>query len=439
MCTGVVVSQGKIAMKRTLGPLGKGILMHRHFWRCVFLAALCVPALALMLFASPISVLAATLTPSQNSFAVSPTQGPVGAVISISGTGVLFPDGTQVSLGYTVDYRTCNIVAGGQSGVVQDSAFKGWFRWPAGTGTGTFGICASTNNSFTFQLGSYQVLSASAPRVSVASTTLTVGHQSTVSGANFLPGGTSVSLIWRSTNGGKSQLIGTAVSNGAGAFTHVFTVPVHASTGSYTLTGVVGGGSPPTLSAATTFHVEGVTLVAVPTPTALPSPTSAPTSVAATPAAIIHPTSSVVQPTNATGGETSLLVPIALGGGLLIALALGAGVLVVRKQRTLVTTPDPTSGPLLWPEAANTMVGGMHAGAGAFTPWPGTTYPGGNSLASNPGMEYLPLPGATMPTPTWSKAAPIPFDPGLAEAMHEAQVSLFATPRPPVGEEVEVQ
>lgn len=429
-------------MKRLAGPQGKGIFLHRHWWRCVLLVGLFAPLLAIVLFASPIfaaPAFAASLISAKNTFTVSPTQGPVGAVITVNGSGVFFSDGTQVKLGYTVDDRTCNLVSGGQSGVVSGSAFSGWFRWPTSTGTGTFGVCASAN-SFVFQAGSYQVLSASVPRVAVAPTIPKAGQQATVTGANFLPGGVSVNLIWRSTNGGQSVSLGNVSANGTGTFTHTFTVPAHASTGSYIVTGLVGGGSPPVLSATTTFHVSGITLAALPTSTANPSPTVAPTS-APTKPATASTTSRV--PVNMNGDDlankTSLFLPIALGGALLIALALAAGVLVVRRQRSLAVS-DPTSGPLLWPDAAQMMSGGADMGAGAFTPWPGVMYPGGNQPSGNPGMEYAPLPGPPPPA-VWNHraATPIPFDPGLAEAMHEAQVSLFATPRPPVAAEAEVQ
>jgi hypothetical protein len=90
--------------------------------------------------------------------------------------------------------------------------------------------------SFTFQMGSYQVLSDAVPRVSVAPGTPQAGKQATATGANFLPGGTDVSLIWRAVKGGQSIFLGTAVSNNDGTFTQTFTVPSRTSTGSYTLT-----------------------------------------------------------------------------------------------------------------------------------------------------------------------------------------------------------
>lgn len=445
-------------MKRNAGPQGKGIFAHRHGWRCVFLAGLLMVLLTPLLMFSSTSVYAAPLAFDKNAFTVSPTRGPVGAVIAVSGSGLFISDGTKVNLGYTVDDKNCTIVGGGQAGVAQDGAFRGWFRWPTNTGTGTFGVCA-TVGSFTFKVGSYQVLSASVARIAVTPTAPQAGKQATVSGSNFLPGGVSVRLIWRSTSGGSSTVLGTAVASSSGRVSYTFTVPARSSTGNYTLTATVGSGSPPTLSASTTFHVDGITIVAVPTPTANASPTTAATAPAQASPTAQSSTTLPVTTDSGQASKTGLFVSIALGGTLIILLSLGAGVFFVRKQRRLAGLSDPVSGPLLWPEAASMMTRGPvsgpgisgagisgpgGSGPGAVTPWPGAMYPGGNSPMGNPGMEYMPLPGNTapqvvVPPSVVKKAVAVPFDPGLVEAMREAQVSLFATPRPPVNEEIEAR
>lgn len=429
-------------MECTSGPQGKSISLHRHYWRCVLFAGLFMALLVLLLPARFPRVFAASLSPTKNAFAVSPVQGPVGAVIAVSGNGVFFSDGTRVNLGYTVDNKTCTLVGGGRVGVVRNGSFSGWFRWPAETGTGSFGVCA-TANAFTFKVGSYQVLSASVPHISMTTTSLKAGKQAIVSGAHFLPGGTHVNLIWRSTHGGQSIVLATAVSSGSGAFTRAFTVPSRSGTGSYMLTAIVGSGSPPTLSASTTFHVDGITIVALPTPgprvNATATTTDGKTSTATPQVATKQP----VNTNDETATEMGLVASIALSGGLLIVLALGVGVLFVRRQRRLAGVNDPSSGPLLWPEAVSMIAGRMPGGPisepGAFTPWPGTMYPGGDVPLGSSGMEYMPVQRVTAPHATLNKSVTIPFDPGLVEAMREAQVSLFATPRPPVHEEIEVQ
>lgn len=434
-------------MKRFVGPQEKSTQRHSHFWRCVLLSGLFALLLTLIFaanFAIASPAFATVFAASRSTFTTSPTRGPVGAVIVVTGKGVGLPDGTEVDLGYTADFQNCNILSGGRPGVVQNGAFSGWFRWPAGTGKKSFGVCVSTGNSFAFQVGSYQVLSDSTPHISVVPTVPNAGKQATVSGENFFPAGTSVNLVWRSKNGGESVSLGMVSSDGAGAFTHTFTVPSHASTGSYMLTGVVGSGSPPTLSAVAAFQVSGITIVAVPTSTASPTPTATPTSVATAPATATPHAVIAHRPASADANlasKTGMLLPVALAGTLLIALALGAGVLVVRRQRSLVASSQVSSGVLSWSDVTPAPTGSPPTEAGAFMPWTGTIYPGGHSPVGNPGMEYSPLPEPVVPPPrvVWNKTPTIPFDPGLAEAMREAQVSLFAMPRPPVSEEVEAQ
>lgn len=426
-------------MKHASDPTGKGISFYSQVWRLSLVAGLCVCALVVGFSAGSVfspSAYAASVSPSARTFSVSPTQGPVGAVIVVRSSEAFVSDGTKINLGYvSADGSTCNVVSGGQAGVVHDHAFSGWFRWPASTGKGSFGVCIDVDGN-PYRIGTYTVLSATPARVTVSPTTPNAGKQATVSGASFLPAGTKVSLFWNSAQGGQGISLGTVSSGSSGTFTHTFTVPSRASTGSYIVTATVGSGQPPTLSATTTFRVNGITIVAMPTPTAMPSPTVAPT---ATPTTSATASATKTKQTGSSGGKNSgksgLILPIALGGSLLIALALVAGVLVVRKQRApLPAVSDEFS----WhgaPDPALLAGGGYAPGPGAalyqMSGAPPPTRSGMGYAQSAPGPE-------AQPTLIMGQngGAAIPFDPGLAEAMREAQVSLFATPRPPVGEEV---
>lgn len=424
-------------MKHASDPTGKGISFYGYLWRFALVAGLCMCALVVGFSAGSVSspsALAASVLSSQRTFTVSPTQGPVGAVIVVSSSGTFLSNGTQIDLGYvSADGSTCHVVSGGQAGVVRNHAFSGWFRWPTSTGKGSFGVCIEVDGS-PYRVGTYTVLSATPARVTVSPTTPDAGKQATVSGANFLPAGTLVSLFWRSARGGQSISLGTVSSGSSGTFTHTFTVPSRASTGSYIVTGTAGSGQPPTLSAATTFQVHGITIVAMPTPTARPSPTVAPTTAPTAPATATATKTKQASGGEKSGGKSGLILPIALGGSLLIALALVAGVLVVRKQRALVPT---ASDEFSWhgaPDPALMSAGGYVPGAGALYQMGGAPPPESSGMGYAPGQHGP----ETQPTLIMGQnnGAAIPFDPGLAEAMREAQVSLFATPRPPVGEEV---
>ena len=205
-------------MKHASDPTGKGISFYGYLWRFSFVAGLCVCALVVGFSAGSVSspsAFDASVLSSQRTFSVSPTQGPVGAVIVVSSGGTFLSDGTQISLGYvSADGSTCHVVSGGQAGVVRNHAFSGWFRWPASTGKGSFGVCIEVEGS-PYRVGTYTVLSATPARVTVSPTTPDAGKQATVSGANFLPAGTSVNLFWRSAHGGQSISLGS-VSSGSG-------------------------------------------------------------------------------------------------------------------------------------------------------------------------------------------------------------------------------
>lgn len=428
-------------MKRISGPMGEGMAARGRFWRWLLLAALSLLLLLACFSLSargPSSVFAASSLPLARGITSSPTQGPVGAVITVTGSNLStsrYPSGTQIDLGYSTDFSNCNAVTDSRSGIVKNGAFSGWLRWPASTGTGSFEVCASIHGSNSpFIVGMYQVLSATSPQISLTPTTPGAGKQVTVTGANFLPAGTNVSLVWPAANGLPAISLGTVPSDGTGAFSQNFTVPAHAITGMYSVQASVGSGQPPTMSASTSFHVNGITIAPVSTPTASPVTTATPTVVAtATATSTANGTLGANHPANinSDGGSsmnsTNLLLPIGLVGFVIVLAALLGGVFVVRKQRALALAA-PVAGNVAWSGA-----GGM-LDNGGFAPvamqQASTQPPPGNSM-----LGRLTRPHKAI-TPEVSRAQrPIPFDPVLAEAMRQAQVSLFATPRPSPGEE----
>lgn len=419
-------------MKHAASSTEKGFSLYRYSWRFLLTAGLAVALLAvafLLSYMTPARTFATAQIARFNGFTVSPSQGPAGAIIMVTGTNLRYPDGTLVQLGYTLDFIDCNAAPDSKGGVINNRAFSGWLRWPTSTGTGTFGACALVAGRTLF-IGTYHVLSASVPQISVAPTTLNAGKQASVTGANFLPAGTDVNLFWRSVNGGQTLALGTVTSDSTGAFTSTFTVPSRASTGTYSVIATVGSGQPPTLSALKTFHVNGVTIVAVPTPrasptaTAVASPTAQTTATAGSTPAGSSQATHTNDPASLSNGS-SMIMPIASGGLLLVVAALVAGILVVRRQRVLTTTPG--SGGPSWAGAASLEASGAFSPREVYHP---------NSFAGPPAHNRSPMP-YTAPAPAGAQdVSAIPFDPALAEAMRQAQVSLFATPRPPVQEEV---
>ncbi|MEO7019213.1 MAG: hypothetical protein ABI234_03580 [Ktedonobacteraceae bacterium] len=417
-------------MKHAASSTEKGISLPRHVWSYALAAGLLIALLAVLFpwhFLAPTHVFASAQVPTKNTFSTSPSAGPVGAVIAVSISNVSFPDGTQIQLGETTVFSSsCTVVTDSQGGTVQNKSFSGWLRWPTSTGTGTFQVCAKAGTSTISAgfAGFYNVLSATPPQVTVAPTSPDVSKQATVSGTNFLPSGTSVNLLWHAANGGQTLALGTVTSDSSGAFTQTFTVPSRSSTGSYVVTATAGSGQPATLSATTTFHVNGITIVAVPTPVAQASPTltASPTAPAT---ATVSSTPVSQQTTSKVSGSvpdsSGTILPLVLGGLLLIVVALVVSVLFVRRQRELAIAASGTSG----------------TGGPVWSDAPALGLGATNIVSRITGKT------ASMRSPLFNKTtapdmAIIPFDPALAEAMRQAQVSMFATPRPPVDEKVPI-
>lgn len=421
-------------MKHATSSTEKGFSRHRRIWHCSLIAGLLLALLAVVfswgtLTPLPVFASARVSTVTAN-FSTSPSEGPVGTVVAVHISGLNFPDGTQVRLGETPVFSSgCTVVANSLVGTVQQQTFSGWLRWPSTTGTGWFQVCARVGASKVLPgfTGFFRVLSATPPQVTVAPTALTANKQATVTGANFLPAGTSVNLLWQAAGGGQTLALGTVTSDNTGAFTQTFTVPAKASTGSYVVMATVGSGQPPTLSASTTFHVNGITIAVVPTPSiqGISTPTASATASVTT---IVQATPVGTRPTPTKGkgkelgsgsDSSSMILPLVLGGALLIVVALIISVLFVLRQRALALTSGASKP--TWFDASAIELDAT---------FPLSTVPHAGRL-SDKAMSTLASGGSSM-----EDVSAIPFDPALAEAMRQAQVSLFATPRPPVDEKI---
>ncbi len=368
-------------------------------------------------FAAPQNRLAAN---ANHEFIYSPSQGPVGTVIAVSGTNLSYPDQTQISLGYS-NFSKCFVVADSQGGTVTNQTFNGWLRWPSSTGIGHLGVCVVINNVNSFLLGGFDVLAATPPQLTVTPTTPNAGKQLIISGTSFLPGGVTAALVWRSASTGQTIALGTATSDNNGTFTQAFTVPTNTSTGMYSISATSGTMQPPTLNALTSFYVAGVTIAPVSTPGSQQvTPPAVATVVGATPVAHSTPIPATTHATATSGSKISLLLPLIAGGLLLIIAALIGGIMLVRRQRKLDA------------------LAAAYAQTTLRSPYLSSTNDAFNNYLSGKIAVPEPLKSGDHFHPTTAKAAPeiapIPFDADLAEAMRQAQVSLFVMPGPSVGE-----
>ncbi len=108
---------------------------------------------------SPAHAIRAAVT---GSLASSPSSGPVGATITVSGSGWSSEEGEQISFGSMTD-STCSSRADAQPGRIQSGSFSGWFSWPQGTPLGTYTVCTIREGA-AIQSNTSTVLSESGPQ-----------------------------------------------------------------------------------------------------------------------------------------------------------------------------------------------------------------------------------------------------------------------------------
>jgi hypothetical protein len=262
---------------------------------------LCFAALSFIAFHSTPRAYAASSSFRMitGSISSSPSTGPAGTTIAVSGSGWGGADGTPVSFGYEV-YSGCQTVSDAQDSSLSSGSFSGWFRWPSGTALNTFRVCALLGNVMEVA-GSFSVLSSSPPSVSISPSTLAPNTQATITASNYYPAGTQVNFSWMSGNTVVDN-VNSVVSNTSGIAILTFTVPNFSiSSGSYSINASAGGGQPPTLFSSTNFTYHPP--VVPPSPTPNPSPTPSPMpSTTTTPG--VTPTATAIASTTATTGAT---------------------------------------------------------------------------------------------------------------------------------------
>jgi hypothetical protein len=406
--------------------------------------------------ARDVSSAQAARKPVTRSVSSSPSSGPSGAIISISGSDWPDPDGEQVNFGYLIA-SDCSIVPDYQSSTLQNGSFSGWLRWPNGTPLGVYSICA-TFGSTTAIANTYTVLSQSSPQIVISPSRLTAGQQATITGANFFPAGITVQLFWKTTDGRIILTLTPAISNSNGLISRTFIVPTTTfASGTYKIVASVGGGQQPTLSSSATFSYYP------PTPTPIPSPTPRPasdptptqhhshtaaTTVGATP--IVTPTigsTATVGSQNTDAGQTpstgptgnaaitNLSTSMVITGGVIGFLALLTAILItvllIRSKKAHSTSATET------------------VGSPVNSPFTWQNNQGGSSV---PGSMLFPINSGSMapPTPLQLQVSPYahllhqsdggstglandpsriaPDDPNLASIKRQVQMGLFATP-----------
>ncbi len=415
------------------------------------------------LFIAPAHAARETITGSVTS---SPSSGPVGATISISGSGWPEPDGKQVTFGYMIA-TYCLIVPGSQTSTFKSGSFSGWLRLPNGTPLGSYSICA-TFGSTTAIANTYTVLSESSPQITISPSILTAVQQAMITGSNYFPAGTTVNLFWETTNGSVIFTITPAVSNSNGYISRTFIVPTTTiASGSYKIVASVGEGQQPTLSSSVTFSYNAPTPTPIssptppppvsdPTPTQHVSPTAVTTAVA-TP--ILTPTIGATaqvgsQNTNTgqtpssgtTGNTTTTNQPtrIVLIGSVIGLLGFLTTILIIvlfirRKKAHSIsmagTAGSTLSSPMTWQnnQGGSSIPGSVpypiNNGSMTLTPpWPvASTPPSPQQLQISPYAHLLQQPDGGSAGLINDLTKMTPNDPNLESIKKQVQMGLFAT------------
>jgi len=410
-------------------------------------------------FAAPVHAARESITGIVSS---SPSSGPVGATISISGSSWPESDGEQVSLGYMIA-SYCSIVADAQTSTFKNGSFSGWLHLPNGTPLGSYSICATFGRT-TAVANTYTVLTESSPQISISLSIQPGVQQATITGSNYFPAGTTVNLFWETTNGNGIFTITPAVSNSNGLISKTFLIPDTVASGSYKIVADVGG-QQPTLSSSVTFTYNALTPTPTSSPTPLPtsdptptqhlSPTAVTTAVT-TP--ILTPTIGATAPVGSqntntgqtpspgttsnnfsTNQPTRIVLIASITGSLALLVTILIIVLFIRRKKArsihiAATVGSTPSSPATW---QNNQVGSSvpdsmpypinNSSMTVSPPWPVTSSPP-QQLQISPYAHLLQQPEGGSSSLTSEPTKMTPDDPNIESIKRQVQVGLFATP-----------
>lgn len=254
----------------------------------------------------------ATTAPASLSL-LSPTsaRGPVGANITIAGSGFAGSNATV----FASQHAACDNQVGvlGNAPVSSGGSISAYtFIWPTSLPIGLYYICASGVAGGP----AYNVISNSPPAISLSTTNVRVGDELTISGSGFFTPGISLTL----QQGPQTHLLGPIGPADDGHFSYTYQVDA-TFTNDVTVVAASNpeNGAPPALKATAFLRIA-------------PVPTVTATGTAAsdvTPSVVVSPAS----PPKDTGPPTGLIVFLIVGIVLALLAILGAVAYVVMRGR----------------------------------------------------------------------------------------------------------
>ncbi len=217
--------------------------------------------------ASPTSTSTPTTPPSLVLVSPASGKGPVGAHLTVGGSN--FAANASVAI-YAAAASDCSQQAAGLTTTNANGggSISSSFVWPIGLNGGTFYICAS---GITSGAPSYQVISPTAPSISLSVPSIAAGQPLTITGSNFvgLPDGGQV-LLAEIDSAGHAITITRVVVGTDGTFTTTWTVTPATGTTTISAVSPQEGNAAPALQATAQLVV---TAAGSPTASASVSPT----------------------------------------------------------------------------------------------------------------------------------------------------------------------
>jgi hypothetical protein len=245
---------------------------HRMRWRGARLAVTLPLVAVLALLVAPMVAFATGPNPSA-SLAITPSSGPMGTRVTV--TGAHFTPNTPVTVGYSkTDCKSGVITIDGADQITNaDGSVTVTVIWPS-TETGKWVVCVTEKGTGKIYQSSspFEALSRTPADITVTQTVRSAGRVS-VTGTNFLPGGTTFEVLYGAAgSNGCANTLGTGTINADGTFTFGFDAPFVQADTTYQVTAV----SPArTCGAGAVLAVsKSLTVTAVVTPTFTPTATA---------------------------------------------------------------------------------------------------------------------------------------------------------------------
>lgn len=286
-------------------------------------------------WAAPVAHAAGNADPGATLTLVSPSsgQGPVGAHLTVSGSG--WTSGS-VAVGAAQSAANC---ATGPTWMTtfkvetpSGGSFSDSFIWPSSLSSGVYYLCAAPANAGAPTAAggvagqTYTVKASSPPALILSTSSVQVGQPVTINGSNFV-GVSSVNLSYGNTGAGMTP-IQTVSPDGNGNFAVQFQ-PNGTVTGNVTIAAASSpdqGAQQPALSTTASLLVTAAP-TATPTPSPSPSPSPSPEPTSTTAIVASPPT------THTDTGGNGLIVLLIVGIVLSLLVILGAVAFLLLRRR----------------------------------------------------------------------------------------------------------